>query len=139
MGAYLTSEQILAATDLPAEDVEVPEWADPASGATMVMVRGLTGEERDEWEASLWVTRGNQFVKDTANIRAKLAARCIVDPDTREPMFTQQHVYALGKLSGAALDRVWNVATRLSGIGPSAEADLEGKSPPPDGSGSPTS
>jgi len=133
MGTYLTREAILAATSLPTEEVPVPEW-----GGTVV-VRGLDGEGRDEFEASTVTVRGNVGVRDTANIRAKLAARCIIDHDTGEPAFTQQDVWALGRLSGVALNRVWEVAARLSGIGQEDMEELEGKSSPPPGEGSPTS
>ena len=82
-----------------------------------MLVRELSGRERDEWEASLAVMRGKTMVPDVANIRAKLAARTIVGDDG-EPVFTQQDVAALGELSAAALDRVFDVASRLSGLNP---------------------
>jgi hypothetical protein len=122
LGDYLTRDAILAAKELPTEEIEVPEW-----GGT-VLIRGLDGEGRDEFEASMIVIRNNKGYPDTANTRAKLAARCIIDPDTREPMFTQSDVYALGKLSGAALDRVFTVASRLSGLSEEDQAELEGNS-----------
>lgn len=133
MGAYLTREAILAATSLPTEEVDVPEW-----GGTVV-VRGLDGQGRDDFEASTTVVRGRVAVRDTANIRAKLVAHCVIIPETGEPMFTQQDAYALGKLSGVALNRVWAVAARLSGMGDEDAEELEGKSPDPPGDGSPTS
>ena len=117
MGSYLTRDAILKATALQTEDVSVPEWGGS------VLVRELRGRERDEWEASLAVLRGKQMVPDVANMRAKLAARVIVDAEL-EPVFTQQDVNALGELSAAALDRVFEVASRLSGLNP---ADLEEK------------
>ena len=109
--AHLSRDAILAAKSLRTEEVKVPEW-----GGT-VLVRELSGRERDEWEASLTVMRGKQMVPDVANIRAKLAARTIVGDDG-EPVFTQQDVAALGELSAAALDRVFDVASRLSGLNP---------------------
>jgi hypothetical protein len=115
MGSYLTRDAILAAAALKTEDVPVPEWGGS------VLVRELRGRERDEWEASLAVQRGREMVRDTANIRAKLAARAIVGEDG-EPLFTQQDVAALGELSAAALERVFDVASRLSGLNP---ADVE--------------
>lgn len=134
MGAYLTREAILAAADLPTEECDVPEWGG------VVVVRGLTGEGRDAWEASTTVVRGKMLVRDTANIRAKLVAHCVIDHETGEPAFTQQDVHALGKLSGVALNRVWAVACRLSGIGQEEDMEeLEGKSPAPPGDGSPSS
>ena len=115
MGAYLGRDDILKASSLKTEDVEVPEWGG------VVRVRELRGRERDEWEASLAVQRGQKMVPDVANMRAKLVARSVVDDDG-EPVFSQQDVNALGELSAAALDRVFEVASRLSGLNP---ADLE--------------
>ena len=115
MGAYLCRDDILKASSLKTEDVEVPEWGG------VVRVRELRGRERDEWEASLAVQRGQKMVPDVANMRAKLVARSVVDDDG-EPVFSQQDVNALGELSAAALDRVFEVASRLSGLNP---ADLE--------------
>ena len=124
MGSYLGHDAILKASALKTEEVKVPEWADPDTGADTVLVRELRGRERDEWEASLAVQRGRQMVPDVANMRAKLVARCVVDPDG-EPVFSQQDVNALGELSAAALDRVFEVASRLSGL--NADAVETGK------------
>jgi hypothetical protein len=115
VGSYLTRDAILKAAVLKTEDVPVPEWGGS------VLVRELRGRERDEWEASLAVQRGRQMVPDVANMRAKLVARTVVDADG-EPVFTQQDVAALGELSAAALDRVFEAASRLSALNP---ADVE--------------
>jgi hypothetical protein len=116
MPVILTRDLILKASHLRTEEVSVPEWGGS------VLVRELRGRERDEWEASLAVQRGRQMVPDVANMRAKLVARCVVDGPDGEPVFTQQDVAALGELSAAALDRVFEAASRLSGL---AEKDLE--------------
>jgi hypothetical protein len=130
MGGHLGRDAILAAKSLRTEEVDVPEW-----GGT-VLVRELSGRERDEWEASLAVQRGKQMVPDVANIRAKLAARTIVGDDG-EPVFTQQDVAALGELSAAALDRVFDVASRLSGLNPEdAEAMVKNSGAAPGGGSS---
>src|SRR5260370_42542937 len=102
MGSYLGRAAILAAAALKTEEVKVPEWADPESGADVGLVRELRGGERDEGEASLAVQRGRQMVPDVANMRAKLDARTVVGADG-EPLFTQQDVAALGVLSAPAL------------------------------------
>lgn len=115
MGPYLDRDTILKASALKTEEVPVPEWGGS------VLVRELNGRQRDEWEASLAVQRGRQMVPDVANMRAKLVARTVVGADLK-PLFTQQDVNALGELSAAALDRVFDVASRLSGLN---EADLE--------------
>jgi hypothetical protein len=133
--ARLNRDQILKADDLPTELVSVSEWGGD------VLVRGLNGTERDEFEASTITMRGpmgkQQAVPDTANIRAKLVARCIIEDDGT-PMFTQNDVHELGKKSSAALDRVFEVASRLSGI---SKDDLEelGKDSKSDQNGGSTS
>jgi hypothetical protein len=127
MGSYLGRDAILKASALKTEEVSVPEWADPGSGDDVVLVRELRGRERDEWEASLAVQRGRQMVPDVANMRAKLAARTIVGEDL-EPLFSQQDVNALGELSAAALDRVFEVASRLSGLNPADVEEMSGNS-----------
>jgi hypothetical protein len=115
MGSYLGRDAILAAASLKTEDVSVPEWGGS------VLVRELRGRERDDWEASLAVQRGRTMVPDVANMRAKLVALSVIGEDG-ESLFTRTDVAALGELSAAALDRVFEVASRLSGLNP---ADVE--------------
>jgi hypothetical protein len=111
----LGREQILKADDVTTEEVAVPEWGGS------VLVRGLTGRQRDEFEAALIERRGKRAVPNTDNIRAKLVARCCVD-EAGQRLFTDADAGELGNRSGAALDRVYEVAARLSGIG---DEDLE--------------
>lgn len=111
----LGREQILKADDVVVEEVAVPEWGGS------VRVRGLTGRQRDEFEASMIERRGKRSVPNVDNIRAKLVAKCCVD-ESGQRLFTDADAGALGDRSGAALDRVYEVAARLSGIG---DEDLE--------------
>lgn len=111
----LSKDDILKAEDLEREEVEVPEW----HGS--VLVRALTGTERDAYEASMVSQRGKDVVRNMANIRAKLVARCCITEDG-ERMFTDQDANALGRKSAAALDRVFEVAARLSRLN---EDDIE--------------
>lgn len=106
---FLNREAILAAEDLPRELVEVPEWG----GA--VYVRALTGAERDQFEASIVEQRGRDVRMNMRNIRAKLVALTVVDEDGQR-IFTDDDVAALGGKSAAALDRLFAVAQRLSGL-----------------------
>ena len=117
----LSRDAILQADDLEYEDVEVPEW-----GGT-VRVRALNGTDRDAYEASLRQLRGKEFVPNTVNVRAKLVAKAVVGEDG-ERLFSDQEVSALGKKSAAALDRVFEVAARLSRISEEDVDDLAGKS-----------
>lgn len=112
----LTKQQILEADDLQVETIEVPEWGGE------VLVRGLSGTERDAWEQSIIDMKqaaarknGAGLDYDFANFRAKLVARCIVDEDGQR-LFGEGEIGLLGKKSAAALDRVFAVAQRLSGL-----------------------
>ena len=121
----LSRDAILAAPDIETEDVHVPEW-----GGT-VRVRGLTAKQRDTFEAGLLVTKGQgrnatQAVS-LANARARLVALSVVDADGA-PLFTTADLFALGEKSGAAIDRVFAVASRLSGIGDADMEELTGNS-----------
>jgi hypothetical protein len=112
----LTKEQILNATDLPVEDVPVPEWG----GA--VRARTLTGAERDAFEvASSQAREKFGFEAAARNYRARWAAACLVGEDGR-PLFAAADVEALGGKSSAALDRVLRAANRLNGLGDPEDA-----------------
>lgn len=119
----LSREQILEAQDMEKELVDVPEWGGP------VYVRALTGAERDAFEDSMVemrvVRKGRK--RETVpqmryqNLRARLCALTICDEEGNR-LFKDEDVHALGKKSAAALDRVFEVAQRLSGL---REEDVE--------------
>lgn len=102
----LTRDQILAADDLKFEVVEVPEWGGS------VRVAAMSGAQRDRFEMSI-VVNGKP---DATNARAKLVAASVVD-ESGVPVFTLEDIEALGRKSSAALNRIVDVARRLSGIG----------------------
>lgn len=106
----LTRDEILSADDIKSERVKVPEWGGE------VIVRELSGTERDAWETSVLKTVGDQLEVNAVNIRAKLAAASIVD-ETGKRLFNAKDIADLGKKSASALDRVTDVAKRLSRIG----------------------
>lgn len=121
MTQYLSAETILGCNDLAYEDVPVPEW-----GGT-VRVRELPGIERDRFEA--------QFVgKDGASVRAeglegfraRLAAAALVDADGKQLFRSTAEVKRLGEKSASALQRVCDVAMRLSKLGQDDVAELTG-------------
>jgi hypothetical protein len=110
----LTRDTILECTDLRIEEVQVPEWGGS------VFVRELTGNERDQYEASLLTLRGTSASLHLQNARAKLVVMSAVDEEGKR-LFTMTDVAALGKKSAAALDRLATVASKLSGL---SEADM---------------
>ena len=120
MSKYLSRDDILGLNDLPTEDVLIPEW-----GNKYVRVRGLTAAERDAFEASIVRRRGQRTEVDTRNMRAKLVALCVVDEQGNR-LFTDEDVEVLGRKSAAALDRIFEVAQRLSGLRPQDVEELAG-------------
>lgn len=113
MSKLLSRDQILKADDLPTEDVDVPEW-----GGT-VRVRGLTGTERDSYEAAMlnFRTKGRKVDSemDMSEFRVRLVAKAIVDAEGKR-LFSDRDVRALGMKSAVALNRIYEVAERLSGL-----------------------
>lgn len=109
MNTYLTKDAILKADDIQREEVAVPEWGG------VVLVRGLTGKERDLLEASMIQGKGKKTSVNLENLRAKVVARSIVD-ESNNRIFEDADIPALAQKSAAALNRVYAVAQRLSGI-----------------------
>lgn len=102
---------ILGAEDLPREEVPTPEWP-----GLKVFARGLRATERDAWEVALFVGDGDERRVDKDNLRARLCVLCMVD-ESGERIFEDGDAEALGKKSAAVLDRIFDVAQRLSGMG----------------------
>jgi len=111
----LSKEQILSADDLTREQVNVPEWGGD------VYVYTMSGEERDSFEVSIMDSKGKATF---LNIRAKLCARTIRDEEGNR-YFTDKEIDVLGKKSGQALDKIFDVAKRLNGIGKEEIKELE--------------
>lgn len=112
---FLSREAILGASDIQIETVNVPEWGGK------VRVRGLNGSTRNEYEQSLIQQSGQSAKMNMKNATAKLVSLTVVDEEDHN-LFEQSDVEALGKKSGAALNRVYEVAARLSGL---SDADME--------------
>ena len=98
--AILSKSQIIAAKDQKLISVDVPEWGGD------VMVRVMTGTERDRFEAEF--VNGNKSVD---MVRAKLVAKCLCD-ESGERLFTEQDIPALGEKSAAVLDRLFSVCMK---------------------------
>lgn len=125
---YLSREAILAADDIPTDDVEVPEW-----GGT-VRIRALSGTDRDRMEADI-VGNGKKPKMD--NLRAKVVAASVIDEEGHK-MFAESDVVALGRKSAAALGRVFDAAASLAAIKPADVEELAGNSEPDQSEGSPS-
>lgn len=115
----LTKDQILEASDLKNESVDVPEWGGS------VLVRTMTGADRDAFESSMISVdaEGNRKPNMT-NMRAKLVALTVVD-EAGNLLFDISDVDRLALKSAAALERVFTAAQRINGLGTQAEAAAE--------------
>jgi len=106
----LTKGEILAADDNMTEDVEVPEW-----GGT-VRVKGLSGKDRDRFETTIFKSGGKGKTDgDFSNMRARLVTLTVVN-DKNVRIFSFDDAVKLGRKSALALDKVFAVAQRLSGL-----------------------
>lgn len=115
----LNGAAILDADDLDTRDVPVPEW-----GGT-VRVRGLTGAERDAFEMRMAVARQAGDLEGV-DFRAATAGRCMID-ENGDRLFTDRQLPQLARKSAAALDRVFDVVSALSGLNDDVD-ELAGKS-----------
>lgn len=108
-GGFLGRDAILDADDRVYESVDCPEWGGK------VRVRGLTGTQRDAYEGSLIQGNGADRKMNLQNARAKMVVLAVVDGDGR-PIFTTDDVRALGRKSALPIERIFDVARRLSGM-----------------------
>lgn len=125
----LSRERILNAKDDRIEIVDVPEWGGK------VGVRGITGRERDQFEASMTSQKKGDVTLNLRNVRSKLVILAACDNEGRA-IFTDDDILALGAKSAAALERVFAVAQRLAGMTKGDIEELAGNSEtvPSDGS-----
>ena len=119
----LTAADILSADDIERELVEIPEWGGS------VWVYGMTASERDrqELEAARILQNANDpsaKKAQRANIRAMVAAIVCRDENGAR-IFGSEHIQQLGKRSAKPLDRIYDVARRLSGITDSTDEEEE--------------
>jgi len=115
----LSRDEILNAQDETIEEVYVPQWDG------YVYVKSLSGVQRDKFERDIveWKGKGrNTKAEMKDNIRARLVALTVVDPETKKPVFSTKDVEALGNKSAAALDIIYDTAQRLSKL---SDEDVE--------------
>lgn len=114
--AILTREQILGADDIETAVVLCPEWGGE------VLVKAMTGAERDVWENSL---RPDSETGDRPhNVRAMALTRAIVD-EKGGRIFSQEDIKALGMKSSAPISRCFAKLMDISGIGAAEVKELE--------------
>ena len=113
--AILKRADLLGATTPPQETVHIPQLGGD------VIVRGMTGVERDAFEMSLLEGRGRNRQTNLKNLRAKLVAFCCVDEEGRR-LFSDAEAEQLGLVRADVLNKRYTPASKLSGI---SEEDAE--------------
>lgn len=120
--AVLTREQILSAQDRAERvTVSVPEWG----GDVLIGVFGAT--QRDTFEQ--WSSDAKKSAGSVRHFRARFVAMCLLD-EKGAPLFTEADVVALGEKSHKALDRVFEAAWKLNGMGKEGVEQAEKNSAP---------
>ncbi len=128
----LTRQDIIDAQDIETETVEVAEWG----GA--VIVRAMSGAERDRFQQSCMIVRADgKHEADMRNVQAKLVAMCAVD-ENGNLLFGPDEVEHLAAKSAVAIERVFDVAQRLNGLAPGAVGEAVKNSPPGPNGASPS-
>ncbi len=110
----LSRDEILAANDLPTEQVDVPEWQPDG----YVLVRALTAAEWiDVGRMTMKSDNGNGATDDRAMLQLmlKIPAMCIVDANGQR-LFSDADIEALGKKNPLPLRRIMDTVQRLSDL-----------------------
>ncbi|WP_134705090.1 hypothetical protein [Ammoniphilus sp. YIM 78166] len=105
-------EKILNAKDIKEENVPVSEWE------VEVQVRGLTGSARAKILSACVDTQTGAM--DFEKLYPELLIASVYDPETGEKVFADADRDALNGKSGGALEKVAQVAMKLSGFNQAA-------------------
>ena len=123
-------DQIFGAQDLPKEEVFVPEWD------VTVWVRGLTAAEKDDYHMGALVLAGDgtPVIEDgkaklaldrLKDMRIKLVLYTTVD-DKGGRIFSDDDAEKLGTKATGAIERLFEVASRLNRFSDSDAEELAG-------------
>lgn len=106
----LSRDDILAMDDLARELVTIPEW-----GNGQVYVRSLTSEEKDHWDAENYRLLEETPGGNLQNWHARLLVLAVCD-EQGMPILTLSDAQRLGKKSAKVVQRLYDIAARLSGM-----------------------
>jgi hypothetical protein len=111
-------DKIFAADDVESRELFISDWD------VTILMRGMTAKDRLD-------LMDRAFNQDTGRVDLKvmypeLVVACSFDPETKEPIFTEEDKADLLSKSSAALEKVAEVALELSGMGSDVQ-DAAGK------------
>ena len=118
---FLTRDQILNADDLKYEEIDAPEWGG------VVRLKVMTGIERDDFEQSVFDMKGKDTKVNLKNFRAKLLVKVIVD-EAGKRVFEEADIERLSLKNSKVLDKLFNKAQEINGIGQKEVQELTGNS-----------
>ena len=117
---FLSKDDILNADDLPMEEMIIPEWGDKK-----LYVATLNAKEMDEYTSSnVSIDEEGKTVQNMKNFRARLCVLCIRNVN-RKQMFDISEAKKLGKKSSSVVNRIFNKAQEINGLGVVAVKKLE--------------
>lgn len=118
---YGGRDDILEADDRLTEEVFVPEF-----GNKTYLVRGLTGQESEKFQAGLgYVKDGRWYSTAKGKAMARLVALSVIDGDGKA-IFSEDDVDMLNRKNAAGLNRIADVCRKLSGLSKEDVEELEG-------------
>lgn len=116
----LSKEDILGTPDREIRLVPVPEWGERAA----VYIKSLDGTERNRHNATMVdINRLNRTGKQRFSVESpqtKLLAFCLCDA-TGKPLFSVAEVEKLNTKNAKVLERLYDIAQEMSGLGKKAE------------------
>jgi len=125
MAVLQDKDKILSFSKRKKKLINVPEWGEGAQ----VWIQEISAAERDAYEQSL--TRVKQNGNRTSiepyliNSKARFAVKCIVD-EKGDRIFGDNDAIKLGQIGSAALSRIVEEGTKLSGMSREDIEDLSG-------------
>lgn len=130
----LTKQQINASKDLKSEIVEVKEWGIKVGNEFVqhVKVVELMCKEKSAYEASMLDFDTQKVRRDVGDFRSRLLGLTLVDEQNNR-LFTDKEIEELGKKSATVMDRIYDVAAKLSGLTKEKEDELVKNSTGQDG------
>lgn len=126
--ARLNREALLARRALPRKTVKLPVMGEE------VLVQGLTGAQRDQFEGESVVQKGKHRATNFANMRARLVVLGVIDDDGQR-IFQDADKDAVGQMPAADVDVMFDAIRELSGM-TQEDVDELGKPSPGDQPGS---
>lgn len=106
----LTKTAILEANDFQLEPVGCPEWGG------VLYIGTISADDRDTYESE-FAKQQDGDEPNLRGVRAALVARCAMNSQGEPLGFTPSEIFALGQKSAKPIDRCFEVAQRLNGMG----------------------